>query len=116
MVTLMTMRNVQHWHEKSHPPGPLEDCWFCGRQKAKCRSKVFRYADRDIAFAEAQQMNEAEGYSNPRTAYLCPWCGMYHHTTKLRRRRDAVVKQQRKWMFKTELERRARLVGNDRAQ
>ena len=108
MVTLKTMRNVERWHEKEHRPGPMESCWDCGRQKAKCRSKIFRYTDRDEAFNEARQMNEAENYARPRTAYWCPWCGMYHHTTKLRTRRDAVQKQQRKWMFQRELERRAR--------
>lgn len=112
MVTLMTMRNIQHWHEKEHPPGPLESCWHCGRQKAKCRSKLFRYEDRDQAHLEAKMMNEVDNYSRPRTAYYCPWCGLYHHTTKLRtHRRDQVKKQQRKWMFQRELERRERESG-----
>jgi len=109
MVTMMTLKNVQHWHDKRHPPGEMSDCWYCGRQKAKCRSKLFRYTDRDEAFQDAQRMNEADGYANPRTAYYCPWCDQYHHTTKLRRRRDSVVKQKRKWMFKQELERREKL-------
>jgi len=106
VVTLKTMRNVQRWHEKEHRSGPIEKCWDCGKQKAKCKSKLFRYVDRDQAFLEAKLMNEADNYVRPRTAYFCPWCSMYHHTTKLRTRRDAVVKQQRKWLFQKELERR----------
>lgn len=102
------MRNVQLWHEKEHPVGSMESCWYCGREKAKCKSKIFRYDDRDQAFLEARQMNEADNYIKPRAAYGCPWCNMYHHTTKLRGSRlDAVEKQKRKWMFKKELERRA---------
>ena len=102
------MRDIQRRHEKLHRPGPMETCWDCGRQKAKCRSKLFRYADRDEAFREARMMNEAENYSRPRTAYWCPWCEMYHHTTK--HHTDTLKKQQRKWMFEKELERR-RLAG-----
>lgn len=108
MVTLKTMRNIQRWHEKEHPPVPFEDCWYCGREKAKCRSKIFRYTDRDEAFAEAKAMNEADNYVRPRVAYFCPWCGLYHHTTKLRSRRDAVERQRRKWVTQRELDRRAR--------
>ena len=105
------MRDTQRWHEKEHRPGPVESCWHCGRQKAKCRSKLFRYTDRDRALLEARVMNEGENYVRPRTAYWCPWCGMYHHTTKLgKTRKGAVQKQQRKWMFERELERR-RLAG-----
>lgn len=108
MVTLRTMRNVEHWHEKEHLPGLMEDCWDCGKQKAKCTSKLFRYVDRDLAIFEAKQMNEADGYIRPRVAYQCPWCELYHHTTKLRGRRDRVKKEQRKWLTQRELERRAR--------
>lgn len=107
MVAPRNKRNLRHWHEKEHPLGPMETCWHCGRQKAKCRSKLFRYTDRDQALLEAKQMNEAENYAKPRTAYWCPWCDMYHHTTKLRQQRSRVLKQQRKWMFEKELERRA---------
>lgn len=109
MTTLRTMRNVEHWHLKRHKPGPIESCWDCGKQKAKCRSKLFRYTSRDEAFAEAKTMNEADNYARPRSAYLCPWCGLYHHTTHLRtHNRDAVEKQRRKWLIARELERRQR--------
>lgn len=102
------VRDLRRWHEKEHPLGPMEGCWYCGRQQAKCKSKLFRYADRDQAFLEARLMNEADNYVRPRTAYWCPWCGLYHHTTKLRGTRlGATVKQQRKWLFEKELERRA---------
>ncbi len=112
MVALMAMRNVEHWHTKHHQPGPIESCWDCGKQKAKCKSKLFRYEDRDAAVLEARLMNEADSYVRPRTAYQCPWCNLYHHTTHLRtHNRDAVTKQQRKWLFKQELERRACAAG-----
>lgn|SRR5690242_2975777 len=112
MVTLKTMRNVQHWHDKEHGPWPMEQCWECGKQKAKCKSKIFRYSDKDQAWHEAQLMNEADNYVRPRVAYHCPWCGMYHFTTKLRtHRRDFVEKQRRKWLFKKELERRRSASG-----
>lgn len=108
MTTLSHMRDVQRWHEKEHPPVSFESCWYCGREKAKCKSKIFRYVDRDQAFAEAKAMNEADNYVRPRTAYYCPWCGLYHHTTKLRSRHDHVERQRRKWLTQKELERRAR--------
>lgn len=103
------MRDLQRWHEKRHPPGPMETCWSCGQQKAKCKSKLFRYEDRDEAILDAQRMNEADNYVKPRVAYLCAWCGLYHHTTKINRRREFMKKQMRKWLTKQELERRRRL-------
>lgn len=107
MVMLSRARNIQHWHEKEHPPGSIEACWWCGREKAKCKAKLFRYTDRDQAHEEARQMNEADNYAKPRVAYYCVWCEMYHHTTHPRTHaRDALTKQKRKWMFKQELERR----------
>lgn len=106
MVMLKTMRNVQHWHEKEHLPVPMESCWDCGRQKAKCKAKLFRYPDLDMALREVRLMNEADNYERPRVVYGCPWCDMYHFTTKLRQRRSRVTKEKRKWLFQKELERR----------
>jgi len=108
MTTLSHMRDIQRWHEKEHGSWSIESCWYCGREKAKCKSKIFRYADREQAHAEAKAMNEADNYVRPRVAYFCPWCGLYHHTTKLRARGARVERQRRKWVTEKELERRAR--------
>lgn len=106
------MRDVQRWHEREHRPGPTETCWDCGRQRAKCKGKLFRYTCWDEAVFDAQRMNEADSYVKPRAAYHCPWCDLYHlSTTHKKNRSDALKRQMRKWMFQRELERR-RLVGD----
>jgi hypothetical protein len=108
---LRTKRDLVRWHEKRHRSGSMETCFDCGRQKAKCRSKIFRYTDLDAAVEDARAMNRANGYVRPLTVYGCPWCDMYHLTSSLRHRRKSVTKEKRRWMFQQELERRARLAG-----
>lgn len=104
----MTVQRVARRHERNHAPGPIESCYDCGKQRAKCRSKVFRYTDIAVAILDCRAMNQANNYAKPLRVYGCMWCDEFHLTSNLRHRRRAVMKEKHKWLFQQELERRKR--------
>lgn len=96
------MRNPLRYHNKNHGDldEPFETCWRCGRDRARCRSKI-----RFTSWAEANEWvtekNESAGYVNPVVRYACRWCGGWHMTTANDpRARARVERQRRKWLIR----------------
>lgn len=63
-------------------PLTLDDAAFLAKAEAMCATKA-AYATRPEAMTFARR----RGYSL--TAYLCPWCGHWHHTSYDRARAKA---------------------------
>jgi hypothetical protein len=55
-------------------------CWYCGRERAKCRRKLWYPHVRDADRAAAQMRG---------SSYDCPWCNGFHVTTRVRGRVSA---------------------------
>lgn len=75
------MKSPLRHHNKNHGGigQPLETCWFCGRDRAKCRSKL-RFTSWEEANEWVMESNVSRGWEPPHmTRYRCRWCeGVAH--------------------------------------
>lgn len=52
----------------------IGDCFYCGRERAKCKAKIW-YANLQAGVMASKNNGQA---------YECPWCDGFHVTTKVR--------------------------------
>lgn len=77
----MNPRLVTQHERAGHPRVPAEDCWYCQRRVAHCKSKIAFKTGAD-AFDWALDMNiEREWQGRLVLPYRCPVCDGYHLRT-----------------------------------
>ena len=69
-------------HSATIAAGPIDECWYCGRERAICKRKIWYPAEQVAAQLAADMPCPAE-------AYDCPWCDGFHITTRVRRATQA---------------------------
>lgn len=95
---------AEQWHRRQHNWGrgagaSMEDCWFCQRGRAVCKSKR-PYGDRESATEAARDLNIKEAWARPTYPYPCRYCPGYHlATAKDARKKKRVERQRRKWLI-----------------
>lgn len=97
-------KTPEQWHKKAHYRTfqmgvSFEDCWYCQRSQAHCKSKV-TYDDIQTAVGEAQELNIKRGWTPPVRPYWCRNCELYH-LARAKKRGDLrkVERARRKWLI-----------------
>lgn len=91
--------NVQGRHRRSHPPYPMEQCWYCQRDKAYCRAKI-RFATWLEADEWVTEFNESRNYVDTVWRYHCDWCSGWHmYAAKDKEGRKKVERARRQWLL-----------------
>ena len=97
-------KNPEQWHKKAHYRSfqmgiGFEDCWYCQRAQAHCKSKVV-YADIESAVGAAQELNIKRMWAHPVRPYWCRNCELVHLAkAKKKGDRRKVERQRRKWLI-----------------
>jgi hypothetical protein len=63
---------AQRNHTRGHGRHPIEGCWRCQRDYAKCVTKI-TYLTRQDGEAVAAEINQANGWTEPVKQYPCDW-------------------------------------------
>lgn len=89
---------IQRRHDRSHRPGPMDQCWHCQRARAICRTKI-RFATWYEADEWVTEFNESRNYTDTVWRYYCEWCNGWHmHRTKDKVSRLGVERARRQWL------------------
>ena len=101
------MKSPEEYHWTKHlSDGPFEECWSCGRAKAKCKRKV-RFSNSWSAWGRAHELNQESNHQICLKAYQCRWCLSWHLTSKTDTFRDTRDRREmRAWQVERELRRR----------
>lgn len=100
----MSRNDQENVHARKHLPGPMESCWECARQRARCKDKR-PFADPTDAKVEALRINVAQGYDPRVTVYRCGWCGHVHLTS------HPSARAKKRWALRAEKTRRQALIA-----
>jgi len=73
---------TRHREHHINKDAPIEDCWQCGRDRARCRSKL-SFDTVAAADAAVSEVNSRRGYAAGVcvTRYPCTWCPNWHMKT-----------------------------------
>lgn len=98
----MVLLTPEEWHESRHAgrrdSKPFEQCWYCGRARARCRRKI-RFATREEADEWVAERNKNSGFRDPAKRYRCRWCLGYHMARPKRPHElKRIEKHRRKWL------------------
>jgi hypothetical protein len=74
------VRSVESWHRRHRTAASTEDCFECGKHRAKCASKLVFSTYEDAAEA-ALAANIEGNWDRPLYAYECCWCLRFHMAT-----------------------------------
>lgn len=97
-------KTPKQWHEKRHHRSFLagisyEDCWYCQRMLAHCKSKI-RWETGDEAREAALDFNIERDWVNPLYAYRCRNCEAWHTATaRDKHSKRKAERQRRKWIL-----------------
>lgn len=73
------------WHQRNHFRRwyvPQTECWFCQRGAVICKAKD-SYPDPRVANETARMLNHQGVLNKPVMPYRCPFCRLWHLTSRL---------------------------------